>query len=256
MRPHVLELKEFYATRRGQNARRVIRHAIRAMWPTLAGEALLGLGFATPCLGIYREEAERVVALMPASQGVIAWPREANRLVAVAEESELPLADNSMDRILLLHALELSEELHPMMDEVWRVLRPHGRLLAVVPNRRGLWARMERTPFGHGHPFTGGQLTRLLRDHGFVPLRQKMTLYVPPSRSRLVLRTSGLWLKLGQRLARPFGGVLLIEAEKEIYAARPVGRRARRRTGVRMRASAVPASARNARTPGGCMDIN
>ncbi|MFP6778609.1 MAG: methyltransferase type 11, partial [Alphaproteobacteria bacterium] len=65
MRPHVLELKEFYATRRGQNARRVIRHAIRAMWPKLAGETLLGIGFATPCLGIYHEEAERVVALMP-----------------------------------------------------------------------------------------------------------------------------------------------------------------------------------------------
>jgi len=248
MRPHVLELKEFYATRRGQNARRVIRHAIRAMWPKLAGEALLGIGFATPCLGIYHEEAERVVALMPASQGVVAWPSHADCLVAVSEESELPLADNSMDRILLLHALELSEELHPMMDEVWRVLRPHGRLLAVVPNRRGLWARIERTPFGHGHPFTGGQLTRLLREHGFIPLRQKMTLYVPPSRSRMVLRMSGLWQRLGRHLARPFGGVLLVEAEKEFYEAQLVGNRARRRTVVRMRASTVPAGARNART--------
>ena len=251
MRPHVLELKEFYATRRGQNARRVIRRAVRAMWPTLADEALLGLGFATPCLGIYREEAERVVALMPSSQGVIAWPGDAKRLVAVAEEPELPLADNSMDKILLLHALELSEELHPMMGEIWRVLRPQGRLLAVVPNRRGLWARLEGTPFGHGHPFTGAQLTRLLRDHGFVPLRQKMTLYVPPSRSRMVLRTSGLWQKLGQRLARPFGGVLLVEAEKEVYEARPVGKRVRQRTVAPVRASAIPAGARNARTTGG-----
>jgi SAM-dependent methyltransferase len=256
MRPHVLELKEFYATRRGQNARRVIRHAIRAMWPKLAGEALLGIGFATPCLGMYHEEAERVVALMPASQGVIAWPSDANRLVTVSEESELPLADNSIDRILLLHALELSEELHPMMDEVWRVLRPHGRLLAVVPNRRGLWARIERTPFGHGHPFTGGQLTRLLRDHGFVPLRQKMTLYVPPSRSRMVLRMSGLWQRLGQRLARPFGGVLLVEAEKEFYEARLAGKRARRRTVVRARTSAVPAGAHNAQTPVNCVETN
>lgn len=229
MRPHVLELKEFYATRRGQTARRVIRRAVRAMWPKIAGEALLGLGFATPVLGIYREEAERVITLMPAGQGVTAWPGEGKRLVAVSEEPELPLADSSMDRILLLHALELSEELHPMMTEIWRVLRPQGRLLAVVPNRRGLWSRIEGTPFGHGHPFTGAQLTRLLRDHGFVPLRQKMTLYVPPSRSRMVLRTSGLWQRLGQRFARPFGGVLLVEAEKEVYQARPVGRRARRK---------------------------
>jgi SAM-dependent methyltransferase len=249
MRPHVLELKEFYATRRGQTARRVIRRAIRAMWPSLAGDALLGLGFATPVLGIYREEAERVVALMPARQGVIAWPGEGGRLVAVSEETELPLADNSMDRILLLHALELSEELHPMMSEIWRVLRPQGRLLAVVPNRRGLWSRIERTPFGHGHPFTGAQLTRLLRDHGFVPLRHKMTLYVPPSRSPMVLRTAGLWQKLGQRCARPFGGVLLVEAEKEVYQARLVGQRARRKILVPTRATAIPAGAGSARTP-------
>ncbi len=248
MRPHALELKEFYATRRGQTARRVIRRAIRAMWPKITDEALLGLGYATPCLGIYREEAERVVALMPASQGVIAWPGEGKRLVAVAEEPELPLADNSFDRILLLHALELSEELHPMMDEIWRVLRPQGRLLAVVPNRRGLWARFEGTPFGHGHPFTGGQLTRLLRDHGFVPLHQKMTLYVPPTRSRMVLRISGLWQKLGHRFARPFAGVLMIEAEKEVYEARPVGKRARRKILSSSPAPAVPAGARSART--------
>jgi SAM-dependent methyltransferase len=247
MRPHVYELKEFYATRRGQTARRLIRQAVRAMWPGLAGEALLGIGYATPCLGIYREEAERVVALMPAGQGVIAWPGEGERLVAVTEEPELPLADNSFDRILLLHALELSEELQPLLAEIHRVLRPQGRLLAVVPNRRGVWARIEGTPFGHGHPFTGGQLTRLLRNNGFVPLRQKMTLYVPPTRSRMVLRMSGLWQKLGLRFARPFGGLLLVEAEKEVYEAQPVGKRVRKKIITPTRAPAVPAGARSAR---------
>ncbi len=248
MRPHVLKLKEFYTTLRGQTARRVIRRAVRAMWPSIKGEVLLGVGFATPVLGIYRDEAERVVALMPARQGVIAWPREGKRLAAVTEEPELPLGDNSMDRIVLLHALEMSEEVHPMMTEIWRVLRPQGRLLVIVPNRRGLWSRLERTPFGYGHPFTAGQLTRLLRDHGFVPLRHKMTLYVPPSRSRMVLRTSGLWQKLGHRFARPFGGVLLVEAEKEIYEAHPIGRRARRKILSPAPAPAVPAGARSART--------
>ena len=227
MRPHVNELKEFYATRRGQTARRIIRSAIRTMWPKIGGEVLLGLGFATPVLGIYREEAERVVALMPASQGVIAWPSDGKRLVGVTEDPELPLADNSVDRIILLHALELSEELHPMMGEVWRVLRPQGRLLAVVPNRRGLWAR-------------------LLRDHGFTSLQQKMALYVPPSSSRMILRTAGFWQNLGRHFARPFGGVLLIEAEKVIYAAGPLGRRARRKI-ISSASSPIPAGARSAR---------
>ena len=246
MRPYVIELKEFYVTARGRIARRVIRHAIRALWPKAAGEVALGLGYASPCLGMYREEAERIVALMPAGQGVIPWPGEGKQLATVSAESELPFADNCFDKILLLHALEFSEELHPMMTEIWRVLRPQGRLLAVVPNRRGMWARIERTPFGHGHPFTGEQLSRLLRDHGFVPLRQQMTLYVPPSRSHMVLRLSGLWQKLGLRFARPFGGLLLVEAEKEVYEARPVGRRARRKALAPVRGEAVPAGAASA----------
>jgi len=247
MRPHVIELKEFYITPRGRIARRVIRHAIRALWPKAAGEAVLGLGYASPCLGMYREEAERVVALMPAGQGVIPWPGEGKRLSAVSTESELPFAENSFDKILLLHALEFSEELHPMLTEIWRVLRPQGRLVVVVPNRRGVWARIERTPFGNGHPFTGVQLTRLLRDHGFVSLRQQMTLYVPPSQLHVVLRMSGLWQKLGGRFARPFGGLLLVEAEKEIYEARPAGQSKRLRALAPIRGEAVPAGAANAR---------
>jgi hypothetical protein len=64
----------------------------------------------------------------------------------------------------------------------------------------------------------------------------------------MVLRTSGLWQKLGQRFARPFGGVLLVEAEKEIYEARPVGKRARRKILAPSPAPAVPVGARSART--------
>ena len=56
-----------------------------------------------------------------------------------------------------------------MLAEVWRVLTPGGRLLVVVPNRAGLWARMENTPFGYGRPFSRKQLSRLMRDMQFSP---------------------------------------------------------------------------------------
>ena len=48
--------------------------------------------------------------------------------------------------------------------EIWRVLSGNGRLLVIAPNRRGIWARFEHTPFGHGRPYTSSQLYRLLRD--------------------------------------------------------------------------------------------
>ena len=34
-----------------------------------------------------------------------------------------------------------------------------GRVLAVIPKRRGLWARMDTTPFGNGRPYSRSQIT-------------------------------------------------------------------------------------------------
>ena len=57
-----------------------------------------------------------------------------------------------------------------MLKEIWRVLAGGGRLLVVAPNRRGIWARLDLTPFGSGQPYTMSQLSRLLRDEQFTPV--------------------------------------------------------------------------------------
>jgi len=150
----VVDLRDFYLSRLGQVARRMIRRRMRLIWPDLAGMRVLGLGYATPYLRPFRDEAERVVAAMPASQGVLAWPAEGPNAVALVEESELPFQDYSIDRVLLVHGLEYSEQVRPLLKEIWRVMAGGGRLLVVAPNRRGIWARIDRTPFGQGHPYT------------------------------------------------------------------------------------------------------
>lgn len=218
----VVDLNAFYASRRGQVARRMIRRRIRALWPDVHGLSVLGLGYATPYLRVFRSEAERVIALMPAHQGAMPWPADERRLVALTDEAELPLPDDSLDRVLLIHAVECSEQLRPMLREIWRVLAGSGRLLVVVPNRRSIWARLERTPFGHGQPFSRPQLDRLLRESLFSPLRSSAALYVPPSSPRLMMRRfAGAWESLGERWGLPFAGALLVEAAKQVYAAHP-----------------------------------
>ncbi len=218
----VVDLNAFYASRRGQVARRMIRRRIRALWPDVHGLRVLGLGYATPYLRVFRAEAERVIALMPAHQGAMPWPADERRLVALTDEAELPLPDDSLDRVLLVHAVECSEQLRPMLREIWRVLAGSGRLLVVVPNRRSIWARLERTPFGHGQPFSRPQLDRLLRESLFSPLRSTAALYVPPSSPRLMMRRfAGAWERLGERWGLPFAGALLVEAAKQVYAAHP-----------------------------------
>ncbi len=218
----VVDLRDFYASSLGQVAQRIVRRRLRVIWPDVSGMRVLGLGFATPYLRPFVEEAERVIAVMPASQGVLAWPREAPNAVALADEVELPLPDRSIDRLLIVHALESAEQVRPMMREVWRVLADGGRLVVVVPNRRGIWARLERTPFGCGRPYAPSQLSRLLRDCMFTPLQSQAALYVPPARSRVLLKSAPAWEQVGARLFPPLAGVLIVEAAKQIYAGTPM----------------------------------
>src|SRR5690606_4145062 len=124
-----VDLREFYETRRGQVARYMVRRAVRSVWPDVRGERLLGLGFATPYLRQFMGEAERVLAFMPASQGVMHWPHEGPGLVSLVEETDLPLPDYSVDRVLLVHGLENADSLRGQLREIWRVLTGNGRIL-------------------------------------------------------------------------------------------------------------------------------
>lgn len=222
-----VDLRDFYRSSLGQMARRIIRRQIRELCPDASGMTVLGLGYATPYLLPFRDEAERVIAVMPAAQGVLHWPADGPGLVTLTDETELPLPDVSVDRVLLVHGLECSEQLRPMLREIWRVLADGGRLLAVVPSRRGIWARLDRTPFGHGHPYTPAQLNRLLRDTLFTPIRTARALFAPPSTSRMVIASAPALEEIGGRWFPTIAGVLIIEAGKQIYAAAtaPAGKR-------------------------------
>ncbi|MDP6706908.1 MAG: methyltransferase domain-containing protein [Alphaproteobacteria bacterium] len=229
MRPDVYDLREFYHGPLGRVARNLVRREIRRIWSDVGGRSVLGLGYATPYLRPFRGEAERVIALMPAIQGISRWPDDGPNLVALSEEHDLPLPDASVERVLIVHELENTENVRALLREAWRVLTLGGRLLVVVPNRRGLWARFERTPFGHGRPYSQGQLGLLLKGAMFQPTERSAALYLPPFRSRMLLRTAPVWERLGRGLGATLAGVLLVEADKQIYAATAVEARARRR---------------------------
>jgi len=214
----VVDIRDFYDTALGRTARRMVRRAVRAVWPDVRAQRVLGLGYATPYLGQFLGEAERVLAFMPAQQGVLHWPPSGPGLAALVDEGELPLPDLSIDRVLLVHALESSEAQRAMLREIWRVLTGNGRLLVVVPNRRGIWARMERTPLGSGHPYTQAQLSRLLRDNMFTPTRSARALFVPPVRSATLLRAAPALERAGLRWFPRVSGVVMVEAGKQLYA--------------------------------------
>jgi len=230
----VVDLRDFYGRPLGRVARRMVARAIRRCWPNVGGMTVVGLGYAGPYLGAFRDEAVRTVALMPAQQGVVHWPREGPYLSGLVDETSLPLPDSCADRLLLVHQLEAADQLGPALREAWRVLAPNGRLLIVAPNRRGLWARIERTPFGHGQPFSRAQLVALLRRALFTPLEWSHALFMPPLGWRVLLRGASAWERVGALLWPRLSGVILVEATKQIYA--PAGHAERVRARLPLRA--------------------
>jgi SAM-dependent methyltransferase len=239
----VLDLRNFYAQRLGEVARRFVSRGIRARFADTRGMRVLGIGYPTPYLGLFRGEAERCLAFMPAAQGVMKWPTERPGLAALTDEFALPLADAAVDRVLLVHSLEMSHDAGALLREVWRVLAAGGRLLVVVPNRRGLWARIDTTPFGHGRPYSRSQIIQLMRETWFTPTGWTEALYVPPIARAWFLRSAVAWERAGRTVWAPFAGVHVVEATKQVYRAVPV-RRERRRLVPALKPVLAPAPGR------------
>ena len=220
----VVDLRDFYTQRLGIVARRFVGRGIRMRFSDLRGLRVLGVGYATPYLGLFREEADRCLAFMPAVQGAIKWPTSRPDLAALVDELEMPLPDSAVDRVLLVHSLEMAHDPGALLREVWRVLAAGGRLLLVVPNRRGVWARMDTTPFGHGRPYSRSQITQLLRETWFTPTGWGEALHVPPVARGWFLRSAGAWERAGAVVAAPFAGVHIVEATKQVYRMIPARR--------------------------------
>jgi SAM-dependent methyltransferase len=232
MHTDIVDLREFYHSPLGRLAERSITFALSSLWVRLPEERLVGLGYSVPYLDRFRGDTERSFAFMPAGQGAVNWPVGERSTTALVFDEELPLPDSSVDRVLLVHSLEFAENPRETLKELWRVLAPGGRLVIVVPNRRGVWARMEHTPFGSGRPYSRGQLTSLLRETNFTPGASAEALFFPPSRIRTVLRFRNVLERIGRRFWPVFSGVIIVEAQKRLYQGLPVAARASRRVFV------------------------
>ena len=211
-------LEEFYDSRIGQVARRLILRRIRMNWPNISGQRLLGFGYAAPYLRSAIGEAERTVAAMPAALGAIPWGAGGRSLTTLVDELALPFPDSSFDGILIVHGLEAAEAQRPFLRELWRILTPAGRLIVVAPNRASLWAQLETSPFGHGQPYSRGQLERLLEQSLFRPERWDAALFMPPLGRRRTLRSGHAWERIGHRAWPRLAGVHIVEATKSLYA--------------------------------------
>jgi SAM-dependent methyltransferase len=227
----VVDLRDFYQSALGQIAAREITDSLRPFVKVAPEQTVMGLGYATPYLDRLIPENIRQLAFMQAKQGVTHWPNPGpdGELVssALVDEFDLPLLESAVDLALVVHGLELSDNPLEMLQECWRVLAPQGKLVLVVPNRRGLWAMAESNPFGHGQPFSKSQLSRLLKEARFALTNWSPALYLPPIEAQWMHGTATAFERTGRALAKGVSGVLVVEAQKQVYAFSS-GKRARR----------------------------
>ena len=228
----IVDLRQFYHGRLGALAQRSITMALSSVWTSLPSERLMGLGYAVPYIDRFRADAERTFAFMLAAQGAVNWPAQEASCAALVFDEELPLPDAALDRVLMVHALEYAENPRETLMEAWRVLAPGGRLVVVVPHRRGVWARLEHTPFGSGRPYSRNQLTGLLRDANFTPGAFAEALLFPPSNYKSVQRLARTFEQFGRRYWPFLAGVIIVEAQKRLYQGLTATERASRRVYV------------------------
>jgi SAM-dependent methyltransferase len=228
MRRDVLDLRQFYAGGLGNAAREMVTRKVAEAWGGLAGLDLLAFGYATPFVEpSLATDARRVIAAMPAQQGVETWPLGAPNSAVLVDETALPFPNALFDRVLAVHALEESDSPLALLTELGRVLAPSGRLIVVAVARHGLWANAESSPFGHGRPFSRRQLEALVREAELEPAGWTRALYAPP------LDWAARWAEgfeqAGARLWPPLAGLILMEAQKQTLAVRPIPVRSRAR---------------------------
>jgi SAM-dependent methyltransferase len=221
MRPDIVNLRQFYSSPLGRKVKRRLRNLVRHYWGHPSGLHMVGVGYTTDILPLPDAPAHsdsRIIALMPMAQGGIYWPIDGMNHSVLSDELCPPFMPTSLHRVVMLHGFEHHPSPEDLLRVWWKLLVPGGRLMLIVPNRRGLWVRLGRTPFTSGASYTTAALKELCNRGGFSVRATHSALFAPPSTHPLWLRCFGVIEWVGTLLFPHMGGVVVMEAEKQIYA--------------------------------------
>ncbi len=171
----------------------------------------------------------------------------------------LPFDSNSLDLVVLPHALELARDPHLALREVERVLVPEGRVVIVGFNPSSLWGMRQaigrlRRGLGLGKNRDlflpgGGEFMRYRRLRDWLRLLSfeveagRFGCYRPPVRSQTWLARFEWAERFGERWWPVFGAVYFVVAVKRVRGMRLVGL-AREQRAV-MQAAPAPVVANN-----------
>jgi SAM-dependent methyltransferase len=140
----------------------------------------------------------------------------------------LPVASDSLDLVLMPHALDFSSNPHQLLREAERVLIPEGRVIISGFNPWSLWGARRSLPIGRQRaPWCGQFLPqRRLSDWlsllGFAVEKSEVLMFRPPIPHTGIMRRLDFMERMGQRLWPFLAGVYVIQAVKRVSTLTPI----------------------------------
>ncbi len=148
-----------------------------------------------------------------------------------ARSALLPVANDSVDLVVVMHHLSESQAPHALLREISRILIPEGRLIIIDFNPLSLWGLrhffqswLEQLPWT-GHYYTARRLTDWMQLLGFDREKQLKVGYLPPLQRPGLLKHLS-WLEKGMRKWLTFSSALnVLVYDKNITPITPVRHR-------------------------------
>jgi SAM-dependent methyltransferase len=197
----------------------------------------LECAFGLHCLQVGAWGApDAFLSLARTRRSALVAAQQAAGVALVATPDELPLQSDSVDVLLLPHALEFASNPHEVLREAGRVLAGEGVLIVLGFEPLGSWSLRHvfarGCPPGRARALSAKRLAEWLKLVGFEVGLPERYLYVPPVAGLSARTARGVLERAGRRAWPRFSGAYLLQARKRVHSMTPVRLRKRLRTAV------------------------
>ena len=212
------DIYSFYNSRLGTIVKRNIRHQLNTHLNSVNDSVICGYGYTNPFLSFLSKQNKnlQISSMQPEFlDGNVNEKYDFEH--QIIHEYFLPLDPSSVDVVISTHLLEFVDKPQSSIEEIWRILKPNGLFLSIIPRRSGIWTRYDNNPFGFGRSYSNKQFKSLIQDFLVLDYR-KTFLHFPPWSHYLNYKSHRTIEKIGKLFFPYMGGLMICVCKKIVYA--------------------------------------